>query len=119
MLHRNRVWGVVEATQHPTLAAMLTDHTWTLCTGFRLGNYLLLNDSTSADAAQEYAVVRSDTGEQLESLTVSWMKFPQMLAHINCIVRGEYDHLGLGLGAIDVASQVQPADQHGRCPACA
>ena len=44
---------------------------WTLCTGWRLGDLVLVNDSTSEDGAQEWSVSRG--GRQVESLTVSWM----------------------------------------------
>jgi hypothetical protein len=47
---------------------------WTMCTGFRWRSLLFLNDATSGDGAQEYAVIREgvDGSEQVESLTMSW-----------------------------------------------
>jgi len=72
MLHIERVWSVsvVEPTQ---LADKLTRYSWCLCVGFQCEGLLWLNDSTSEDAVQEFAVVRVSDGRQLESVTVSWM----------------------------------------------
>ena len=45
------------------LAVDLVDTTWTLCQGFKINSYYLLNDSTSADGAQEYAVYKLIDGK--------------------------------------------------------
>lgn len=81
MMHKSRVYQIAE--EHPSrggpygtpgeLAALLTEHTWCGCQGFRLGDLLFLNDSTGPDGAQEYAVFDTRIGKQVESLTVSWM----------------------------------------------
>src|SRR5690554_530849 len=55
MLHSNRIWVVVESEGAERLAHQLTQYTWCGCNGFRLNNYVFVNDSTSADGAQEYA----------------------------------------------------------------
>jgi len=58
--------------------------TWTLCTGWRVGDTLYLNDSTSEDGAQEYAVLRVQPGvgclfaEQFESATFGWMTLEEI-----------------------------------------
>ena len=71
MLHTQRVWTltVVGPSQ---LAHRLKNHSWCLCTGFRCEGLLWLNDSTSEDAIQEYAVVRTSDRIQLDSVTVGW-----------------------------------------------
>jgi hypothetical protein len=74
MYHKQRRWCVAPAASAEELARTLTDRTWTLCTGFRLGNYLSLNDATSEDGTGECAVVkRTPDGKlwQLESITFS------------------------------------------------
>lgn len=71
MLHQHRRFGVITVQSAGELVENLTEHTWTLCTGFSLQGLLFLNDSFSEDGAQEYAVVRD--GRQIESLTVSRM----------------------------------------------
>jgi hypothetical protein len=50
------------------LAARLTAHCWTLCTGFEYAGLLFLNDAVGEDGAQEYAVIQD--GRQIESITL-------------------------------------------------
>jgi hypothetical protein len=115
--HQKRVWVVTEERSAPELAAALAHRIWTTCTGFRHAGYLFLNDATSENGAQEYAVVKEATGQQVESLTVSWMEYPQVLAHITAATAGEYDDLNLGV--VDLAGRCQSPAEHGRCHACA
>ena len=56
MIHTKRRWYVSPVENTETLAEKLTQHSWTLCTGFALQGTLFLNDSTSEDGAQEYAI---------------------------------------------------------------
>ena len=71
---------------------------------------MFLNDSFSEDGAQEYAVVRD--GQQIESLTVSWMSRAELHNTIDALLEGS----GVDYGPVDVT--VEPADEH-RCPLCA
>lgn len=73
MLHKDRCWRITDAACVEQLAELLTERTWTLCTGFRLGGVLFLNDATGPDGAQEYAAVRESDSVQVESWTCSWM----------------------------------------------
>ena len=76
MLHKRRAFDVTAIDDTKALAEKLFQHTWCGCTGFRLTGprpLLLLNDSSSPDAAQEYAVFDELTTQQIESLTISWM----------------------------------------------
>ncbi len=74
MLHAKRRFHIADVESVDDLCEKLTKHTWTLCTGFRLraeGQTLLfLNDSTSEDGAQEYAVFAGEC--QVESITFGW-----------------------------------------------
>lgn len=72
MWHKQRRFQITDVLTDDELAEKLREHTWTLCTGFRFGASLWLNDSFSEDSAQEYAVVREADGAQLETITVSW-----------------------------------------------
>jgi len=54
------------------LAGMLVDRSWTCCQGFRLGDYLFLNDSFGENSAQEYAAIHEATRQQVETITFSW-----------------------------------------------
>jgi len=116
LLHKNRRWSVVDR-DHATLANELTSNTWTLCTGFRCNGYLFLNDSTSEDAAQEYAVIRESDGKQVESITFTWCTPNEALEYITQAVSGQYDNQAWESG-IDMSAQVQSCEHHGRCPLC-
>jgi hypothetical protein len=104
MLHQNRMFGVITVQSVAELVEHLTEHTWTLCTGFSLQGLLFLNDSFSEDGAQEYVVVCE--GRQIESLTVSWMSRVEAWSDIDWLVRGGGDDYG----PIDV--QMEPIEGH-------
>ncbi len=89
-MHDQRVWSVADAKDAETLAHDLK-HTWTLCTGFRLGGYLFLNDSTSEDAIQEYAVVRERDLVQIESITFGWCSPEKALEYVRDAIAGKFD----------------------------
>lgn len=81
MMHARRYRVTdVEPDGLDELAARLQSIVQTLCTGYRWNGLLLLNDATSEDGAQEYAVIRESTGRQIESLTCSWYETPDRLA---------------------------------------
>ena len=86
MFHDKRIWTVADIATPEMLAEKLADSTWCCCNGWRCQGYLFLNDSTGADGAQEYAVVREADSMQVESLTVSWMKREECLEAIKEIV---------------------------------
>ena len=92
MVHNKRIFCVKAVDSLNELVEKLTQHSWTLCTGFRHGNFLLLNDAFSEDGAQEYAVIAfiaewptegtgTIDGHQIESITVSWCT-PALLREI-------------------------------------
>jgi len=94
MYHETRRWSVQPVSSAEELADKLLNHSWCGCCGFEWDGFLWLNDSTSSDAAQEYAVVRklvdrSDEYRQVESITVSWCNQQQLLEHIRQIYHGE------------------------------
>lgn len=76
-MHPNRPHVVATVESAEALAEKLTEHTWTLCAGFRLGDLVLLNDSTSEDGASEWAIFRDPKpcvpAIQIESITFGWM----------------------------------------------
>ena len=123
MLHRNRVWCVSIVETAEELARKLTEHTWTLCTGFCVAGheqYLFLNDAISEDGAAEFAVIRggldSDRHIQIESITFSWCSDVDALGHIRATLRGDYDQSPF---AHQVSIRLHRPEQHGRCPLCA
>ena len=118
MLHKRGYWSVTPVSNPEELATKLTEHTWTLCTGFSLGGYLFLNDSTSEDGAQEYAVVKPlrDGGfVQVESITFGWCTKGRAFELIRKTLRGEYD-AEAAFGR--VKPNLEPPEGH-RCPYCA
>jgi len=97
MLHNNRVFCLAVVATEGELAEKLIDYTWCLCTGFQLEDSLdtlFLNDSTSEDGAQEYAVLRHLQGTwfQVESITFGWIESHVKAAgYIREAITGVYD----------------------------
>jgi len=120
MLHSDRVWCVVPVASAEDLARKLTTTTWCCCQGFELEGYLFLNDATSADGAQEYAVLKRDGGNgspvQIESITFGWCDETLALTYIRETLAGEYDRSRF---VREVEARLETPEQHGRCPHCA
>ena len=120
MFHQHRVWCVTPVTSAEELARKLTTVTWTCCTAFELGGYVWLNDATSPDRGQEYAVLKKvgphDRPLQVESITFSWCDYDESVEHIQRTLRGEDDGNHF---AHEVAPVLQTPEQHGRCCHCA
>ena len=79
-----RAYNIKLCTADEMLSDLVHTKTWTLCTGWRVGETLYLNDSTSEDGAQEYAVLRVQPGagrlvaKQFESVTFGWMTLEEI-----------------------------------------
>lgn len=119
MLHRNRLWSISPVDDPEELAQMLTERTWCLCSGFEIGGYWFLNDATSEDGAQEYAVVKINPGgtpRQVESITMSWCTLEEALDYIQQTLAHLFDNAS---HARNVTPQVEPAGDHDRCHLCA
>jgi len=120
MFHRNRVWTISAIDSLDELANKLYEHTWCCCNAFRYKDLLLLNDATSGDGAQEYAVVRLDDaphiepplrGTQIESLTVSWYESEaKLLLDLQRLERNEPLGSSEGLAAIGVQPWTAPVE---------
>lgn len=130
MLHKNRRWVLFAVPTAEDLARKLTEMTWCGCNGFTVAgtDYLFLNDATSGDRAQEYAVVKRigadiivheggvSTALQVESITFSWCTYERALDLIRHVLAGEYDHADY---AVPVTLRLDTREQHGRCAHCA
>jgi hypothetical protein len=121
MFHDKRVWCVQKAESAEDLARWLTEHTMCCCSGFELGGYLFLNDATSADGAQEYAVCKipADAGQphfQIESITFGWCDYEKGLQYVRDVLAGRYDEAEY---ARPVRPRLQTSAEHGRCHFCA
>lgn len=94
MFHKNRKWTITQIASAEELAKQLTDYrSFVLCTGFRLGSLLFLNDSLSEDSALEFAVVLEDDKGyryQVESITFGWLTYQRALEKIQSLQKGNY-----------------------------
>jgi hypothetical protein len=95
MLHTGRIHQVVDVLSLEDLAAKLTGQSWTLCTGFRIGTMLVLNDATSEDGAPEWAVFKAyphpgngSCATQIESVPFGWMTLATALDHLQRLQDG-------------------------------
>lgn len=113
MMHDKRTFSIAPQTTPEALADLLTAGTQLLCSGFEVGDLLLLNDSFSENGAQEYAVIRN--GRQIESLTASWMTYERLLGCLEALLTGPYKDF------IDMGPATPPLDRSPdhRCPRCA
>ena len=118
MLHHTRIWTIATVETTELLAEQLTQYSWCCCNGFRLGEYLFVNDATGPDGAQEYAALKScgDHYVQIESLTFSWMNNERALDIIRRVLAGEFDDEHYG---VVPARRLQTPAEHGRCHHCA
>ncbi|MBM4005092.1 MAG: hypothetical protein FJ295_17690 [Planctomycetes bacterium] len=116
MLHSNRRWCVCPAASAEELACKLTGTSWCCCTGFELDGYWFLNDSTSPDGVQEFAVVKIDgrggRPVQVESITFGWCDTARALEHIRATLCGQYDRSPF---AYEVAPKIEVPQQYLRC----
>lgn len=121
MLHSKRIWTLSTVASAEELAHKLIHYSWTGCQAFQLGGYLFANDSTSADGAQEYAVLRPSAADgnelvQVDSITFSWCTEVNALEIILRIIAGDYDSIVYGSVS---RSRFQSASEHGVCWLCA
>ena len=119
MLFPRRKRVVMDIDSPEDLAERLTAMTWCGCNGFRLGSYLFLNDSTSPDGAQEYAVLYEPTMQQCESITFSWCSYEKALKYIKQTLRGEFEPWSSPTLPSCFPDVVQTPEEHGSCPHCA
>ncbi len=115
MFHEKRIWCVAPAESAEEVATKLTEQTWTLCTAFELAGCVFLNDSTSEDGAQEYAVITKNEGggyEQIESITFGWCTYDEALEYVKGVIKGEVElH-------VSVTPELHTPDEHGSCELC-
>lgn len=119
MMHKRRRWCLRPGEDAEELATQLTQHTWTLCTAFELGGYLFLNDSTSENGAQEYAVLKRQPNNryvQIESITFGWCTTEQAYQLIHDVLVGKYDDEAWFGG---VSPAIQTREAHRDCSHCA
>ena len=123
MLHADRVWSVLKVSSAEELAKNLIETTWCCCQAFQVAGhprYVWLNDSTSEDGAQEYAVCRLGLAKgdirQIESITFGWCDHDKALQFIRETLVGDGDNNEF---ARQVKATIQSPEEHGRCQYCA
>ncbi|TWT51729.1 hypothetical protein KOR42_34160 [Thalassoglobus neptunius] len=123
MLHADRVWSVSEVSSAEELAKNLSEATWCCCQAFQITDhprYVWLNDSTSEDGAQEYAVCRIGLTKgdilQIETITFGWCDYKKSLQFIRETLNGNDDD---NEWARKVSATIETAEEHGRCGHCA
>ena len=122
-MHAHRRYSVSIIASAEELAHMLTERTWTLCSGFSVyghDRYLFLNDSTHEDGAGEWACILggidAERHVQIESITMSWCQFDQALSYIQDALAGRMDANDF---ARPVTLHLETPEQHKRCHLCA
>jgi len=120
MLHRTRTWSLQAIDEAERLAYKLSNVSWTCCQAFALKGYIFANDATSADGAQEYAILRATRScpglIQIESITFSWCTEERALELIKAVCAGDFD----GNGFCQVArDRFETVSEHSFCMHCA
>ena len=124
MMQSQRRWGIGSVATIAELAEMLTQRTWTLCSGFYVKGhpeYLFLNDATSEDGAGEYGVCRKigdDHFVQIESITFSWCDEIKAMEYIRQTLAGDFNASEFAR-QIDLRGRLDRTSDHHRCPLCA
>lgn len=121
MFHDKRTWCIHSVDSPEELARTLTEYTMCCCNAFELAGYLFLNDSTSPDGAQEYAVLKkADAPDapclQIESITFGWCDYEKGLQYVRDILSGHYDESQFVRA---VQPRLESPAEHGRCGHCA
>jgi hypothetical protein len=123
MMHKDRRWSLSAAATPDELARLLTEHTWTLCSAFCVAgheNYLFVNDATSENGAQEYAVLKGRIGSaeftQIESITFSWCTAQEALEYVRSAIAGRMDD---DCPIRHVRARIESAETHRTCHLCA
>lgn len=119
MLHKSRVWRIQTCTTPEEIAGIIARYdSMVLCTAFRVGNITLLNDSTSEDSLQEYALCIGDI--QVDSITTSWCKPERLAEIIRGAMNGAYDGQRT-YGVVDFGPSAKhgESDPDGCCHLCA
>ncbi len=119
MMHKDRTWRITKIDSAGELAEELTEYIGCLCNGFELDGYWFLNDSTSENGAQEYAIVRKPSDDrpalQVESITMGWCTYHEALNFIEEAIDGTYDKSDY---AHEVKPKIDRSEKH-RCYHCA
>jgi hypothetical protein len=115
MIHKTRVFNIVNTTVEKLAQDLIGCSSWTLCSGWRVGDTLFLNDSLSEDGALELAIVRVlPNGErvQFESVTFGWMNDDKVAEEVCNLVEEKYENF-----SIEIPLTIR--DDHGdRCDLC-
>ncbi len=123
MMHKTRRWVLSPVASIKGLAQVLTQSTWTLCSGFYVEGHpetIFLNDATHEDGAAEFGCARLLGSEwvQVESITFSWTDERTAAEYIRSAIAGEFDSNDFAR-KIDLEGRLDQPNDHGRCQLCA
>ena len=126
MIHKDRVFNIKTCSADEMIADFQHTRSWTLCSGWQVGDTLYLNDAFSEDGAQDClldgrAVVRvnADTAVQFDSVTFGSLRVE--LDRIEAYIRETRNcDLTSSEWKDGWRTPVQVHDRHGHnCPLCA
>ena len=118
MFHKDRRWWVEPVNDARELAQMVMLQKWPLCSGFRLGEYVYLNDSVSETTAVEFTTVKEVArGEwvEIDTVTFGWLNLERSFDVIEAIQRGEHDSVW---NAKIRPPVLESRKEHGGCDLC-
>jgi len=115
MMHKKRTFSVAPVETAEELADKLTQYSWCLCNGFKLGELIFLNDSISENGAQEFGVVYQ--GKQIESITFGWCTTEKALEYIKEMQQQVEDKTFNAF--TNVINKIEDSQDHKRCSYCA
>jgi len=114
MVHKMRTFAVKTYTDVTEMCHVLTNHSWCLCSGFRYGPLVLLDDAFSEDGAAEFAVYDEHRGAQIESITVSWCTAEELEKYIGDRLTRLHTMVVLN----SAMPRIEEAATHQRCRHC-
>ena len=125
MMHTSRRWVLNSVATIEELARILTQSTWTLCSGFYVEGhpYLFLNDATHEDGAAEFGIAKvlgPSEWLQVETITFSWCDEPKAAGYIRAALAGDFDVSDFAR-KIDLAGRLDTPEEHRKrhCHLCA
>ena len=100
-MHPSRSWNIQTYEALDEMCRDVTKQTWTLCSGFRWKDIILVNDSFSESSLQEYAALRPN-GDQIDSITVDWCQPERLAEIIQDMQNGGYDAYAKTYGKVEL-----------------
>ena len=114
MMHKSRRYVVRAMATLADTVAKLAHGNYCGCVGISFNGTVYLNDATSGDGVEEWAVFRN--GRQVESITFGWMSPAEIEETVRRMDAEPWDAFK---GRGSSLPQIQTRQEHGTCPCCA